>query len=126
CHNVFVVFDLLSMVAMASTAAQPNTESGLAYYRFLSLTRWFAHTLTLVSPRRAFALTLPDLPSQPNSINKLANSRCGLRLIFAPFHIRFMAKSRAPFGSFCQYRLCSSARRLPQPRAVLASAPLPL
>ncbi len=55
-----------------------------------------------------------------------ANSRCSLRLIFPPFHIRFMAKSRAPFGSFCQSRLCSSARRLPQTRAVLASAPLPL
>jgi hypothetical protein len=34
----------------------------------------------------------------------------------------FHAKSRAPFGSFCQSRLCSSARRLPQTRAVLASA----
>ena len=65
-------------------------------------------------------------PLQPHSVSKLANSRCSLRLIFPPFHIRFMAKSRAPFGSFCQSRLCSSARRLPQTRAVLASAPLPL
>ncbi len=46
------------------------------------------------------------------------------RLIL-PFCIRFMAKSRAPFGSFCQSRLCSSARRIPQLRAVLASAPVP-
>ena len=31
------------------------------------------------------------------------------------------AKSSAPFGSSCQSRLCSSARRMPQNRAVLAS-----
>jgi len=40
------------------------------------------------------------------------------------FLIRFTAKSGAPVGSFCQSRLCSSARRIPRNRAVLASAPL--
>ena len=49
--------------------------------------------------------------------------RYSLRLVFLP-HIRFTAKSRAPVGSPCQSRLCSSARRIPQNRAVLASAPL--
>ena len=49
--------------------------------------------------------------------------RYSLRLVFLP-HIRFTAKSRAPVGSFCQSRLCSSARRIPHNRAVLASAPL--
>jgi len=49
--------------------------------------------------------------------------RYSLRLVFLP-HIRFTAKSGAPVGSFCQSRLCSSARRIPQNRAVLASAPL--
>jgi hypothetical protein len=48
--------------------------------------------------------------------------RYSLRLVFLP-HIRFTAKSRAPVGSSCQSRLCSSARRIPQNRAVLASAP---
>jgi hypothetical protein len=38
-------------------------------------------------------------------------------------HIRFTAKSSAPLGSQCQPRFCSSARRIPQNRAVLASAP---
>ena len=95
----------------------------------------------LVSSKRAFALTLPDhwsegepaveVSAKPSFITKLNKqtrlfSRHSLRLIFPPFHIRFMAKSRAPFGSFCQSRLCSSARRLPQTRVVLASAPLPL
>jgi hypothetical protein len=46
-----------------------------------------------------------------------------LRLVFLP-HIRFTAKSAAPVGSSCQSRLCSSARRIPQNRAVLASAPV--
>jgi hypothetical protein len=41
-------------------------------------------------------------------------------------YIRFTAESGAPVGSFCQSRLCSSARRIPQNRAVLASAPLRL
>ena len=45
-----------------------------------------------------------------------------LRLVFSS-HIRFTAKSSAPLGSSCQSRLCSSARRIPQNRAVLASAP---
>jgi hypothetical protein len=49
--------------------------------------------------------------------------RYSLRLVFLP-HIRFRAKSAAPVGSSCQSRLCSSARRIPQDRAVLASAPL--
>jgi hypothetical protein len=49
--------------------------------------------------------------------------RYSLRLVFLP-HIRFTAKSAAPVGSSCQSRLCSSARRIPQNRAVLASAPL--
>jgi hypothetical protein len=49
--------------------------------------------------------------------------RYSLRLVFLP-HIRFKAKSRAPVGSSCQSRLCSSARRINQKRAVLASAPL--
>ena len=44
-------------------------------------------------------------------------------LIFL-LQIRFKAKSAAPVGSSCQSRLCSSARRIPQNRAVLASAPL--
>jgi len=48
--------------------------------------------------------------------------RYSLRLVFH-LHIRFTAKSSAPLGSFCQSRLCSSARRIPQNRAVLASAP---
>jgi hypothetical protein len=48
--------------------------------------------------------------------------RYSLRLVLP--HIRFTAKSRAPVGSPCQSRLCSSARRIPQNRAVLASAPL--
>jgi hypothetical protein len=42
------------------------------------------------------------------------------------FHIRFMAKSRDSVRLLCQSRLCSSARRIQQPRAVLSSAPLPL
>jgi hypothetical protein len=46
-----------------------------------------------------------------------------LRLVFLP-HIRFTAKSAAPVGSSCQSRLCSSAWRINQKRAVLASAPL--
>ena len=46
-----------------------------------------------------------------------------LRLVFLA-HIRFTAKSSAAVGSYCQSRLCSSARRIPQNRAVLASAPL--
>lgn len=53
-----------------------------------------------------------------------ANLGAAFRLIFS-FHIRFMANFRAPFGSFCQSRLCSSARRKKQRRAVLASAPVP-
>jgi hypothetical protein len=40
------------------------------------------------------------------------------------FHVRFMAKYRATFGSSCQFRLCSSARRKPKTGAVLASAPV--
>src|SRR5215472_6614834 len=48
--------------------------------------------------------------------------QCSLRLVLFS-HIRFTAKSSAPLGSFCQSRLCSSARRIPQNRAVLASAP---
>jgi hypothetical protein len=39
--------------------------------------------------------------------------RCSLRLVFLS-HIRFTAKSRAPVGSSCQSRLCSSARRIPK------------
>ena len=58
-------------------------------------------------------------PQHPTS-----NSVAALRLIF-PLHIRFMVKSGALVGSFCQSRLCSSARRTPQMRAVLASAPVP-
>jgi hypothetical protein len=50
------------------------------------------------------------------------SQRYSLRLVFLP-HIRFTAKSRAPVGSSCQSRLCSSARCIPQNRAVLASAP---
>jgi hypothetical protein len=48
--------------------------------------------------------------------------RYSLRLVLLS-HIRFTAKSAAPVGSSCQSRLCSSARRIPQNRAVLASAP---
>jgi hypothetical protein len=82
---------------------------------------------TLVHLAHWIWITLAHTQRAVTKLNKrLANSRCSLRLIFPPFHIRFMAKSRAPFGSFCQSRLCSSARRLPQTRAVLASAPLPL
>jgi hypothetical protein len=45
-----------------------------------------------------------------------------LRLVLFPTFV-FTAKSSAALGSFCQSRLCSSARRIPQNRAVLASAP---
>jgi hypothetical protein len=38
------------------------------------------------------------------------------------FHVRFMAKYRATFGSSCQFRLCSSARRKPKTGAVLVRA----
>ena len=48
--------------------------------------------------------------------------RCSLPLVFLS-HTRFRAKSAAPVSSSCQSRLCSSARRIPQNRAVLASAP---
>jgi len=51
------------------------------------------------------------------------SARYSLRLVFLLHIIRFTAKSAAPLGSSCQSRLCSSARRLPQNRAVLASAP---
>jgi hypothetical protein len=71
-------------------------------------------------------LLLPTI--QPTCPDKTSFSgsqvqRYSLRLVFLP-HIRFTAKSGAPVGSFCQSRLCSSARRIPQNRAVLASAPL--
>jgi hypothetical protein len=58
--------------------------------------------------------------TKPNSLAQV--QRYSLRLVFLP-HIRFTAKSRAPVGSPCQSRLCSSARRIHQNRAVLASAP---
>jgi hypothetical protein len=45
-----------------------------------------------------------------------------LRLVVS-LNICFTAKSGATVGSSCQSRLCSSARRIPQTRAVLASAP---
>jgi hypothetical protein len=48
--------------------------------------------------------------------------RYSLRLVFLPY-IRFTAKFLAAVGSYCQSRLCSSARRIPKNRAVLASAP---
>ena len=60
--------------------------------------------------------------TKPNSLGH-KRKRYSLRLVFLP-RIRFTAKSGAPVGSFCQSRLCSSARRIPQNRAVLASAPL--
>ena len=66
-----------------------------------------------------FQQTCPDKTKFSGSQVQLYS----LRLVFLP-HIRFTAKSSAPVGSSCQSRLCSSARRIPQDRAVLASAPL--
>ncbi len=71
-------------------------------------------------------LLLPTLQKACPDKTKFSRSqvqRYSLRLVFLR-HIRFTAKSGAPVGSFCQSRLCSSARRIPQKRAVLASAPL--
>jgi hypothetical protein len=53
---------------------------------------------------------------------KFPTLRFSLRLVFLA-DIRFTAKSGATVGSSCQSRLCSSARRIHQTRAVLASAP---
>ena len=49
--------------------------------------------------------------TKPNSLGH-KRKRYSLRLVFLP-RIRFTAKSGAPVGSFCQSRLCSSARRIP-------------
>jgi hypothetical protein len=70
-------------------------------------------------------LLLPTSPQTCPEKTKFSGSqvqRYSLRLVFLP-HIRFTAKSATPVGSSCQSRLCSSARRIPQNRAVLASAP---
>ena len=45
------------------------------------------------------------------------------RLAGLPSLHSFQAEVWRSVGSFCQFRLCSSARRIPQNRAVLASAP---
>jgi len=71
-------------------------------------------------------LLLPTLQKACPDKTKFSKSqvhRYSFRPVFLR-HIRFTAKSGAPVGSFCQSRLCSSARRIPQKRAVLASAPL--
>jgi hypothetical protein len=71
-------------------------------------------------------LLLPTFQQKCPDKTKFSGSqvqRYSLRLVFLPL-IRFTAKSAAPVGSSCQSRLCSSARRIPQNRAVLASAPL--
>jgi hypothetical protein len=75
------------------------------------------HTDELL-PLPKFQQTCPDKTKFSGS----QVQRYSLRLVFLP-HIRFTAKSAAPVGSSCQSRLCSSARRIPQNRAVLASAP---
>ena len=54
-----------------------------------------------------FQQTCPDKTKFSESQVK----RYSLRLVFLP-HIRFTAKSSAALGSFCQSRLCSSARRI--------------
>jgi hypothetical protein len=59
-------------------------------------------------------------PQKTNSSSQI--QRFSLRLVFLS-PIRFRAKSSAPVSSSCQSRLCSSARRINENRAVLASAP---
>ena len=65
--------------------------------------------LTTAPSRRALGLWVSDIWADGNDL--------------PPFHLRFMAKSRAPFGSFCQSRLCSSAPLTPNPRRARFRAP---
>jgi hypothetical protein len=66
------------------------------------------HQNTLTS---AYYSDIPINMLTENQILWAQVQRYSLRLVFLP-HIRFTAKSRAPVGSSCQSRLCSSARRI--------------
>jgi len=75
-----------------------------------------------------FACALKERLGRPQtwttSSEKRANLRPGVSLeLVILLNLRFTAEFAAPVGSSCQSRLCSSARRIPHNRAVLASAP---
>jgi hypothetical protein len=96
--------------------------------KLLILNFWRSTTLARLRCLPAQTLTSSNSFRSSNNMlrkNQILRSqvqRFSLRLVFLPY-VRFTAKSSAPLGSACQSRLCSSARRLPQNRAVLASAP---
>jgi hypothetical protein len=89
--------------------------------RFDAFTRCYHLTNTTLTSSHYFRRSNKTCPDK-TKFSRSEVQPYSLRLVFLR-HIRFTAKSGAPVGSFCQSRLCSSARRIPQNRAVLASAP---